>query len=114
MHREERATSYLTPPGAGSKGTETAETAFPFSTTSWYFLDEVDMQVADNTMVIVTKVIVAFGGSITDGTATTINGDDRWPDVFSRRLHADKLHPNRAGYAALGNAVDLEMVAGRR
>ena len=35
-----------------------------------------------------TKAIVAFGDSITDGTATTINGDDRWPDVLSRRLHA--------------------------
>ena len=32
--------------------------------------------------------IVAFGDSITDGTGTTINGDDRWPDVLSRRLHA--------------------------
>ena len=32
------------------------------------------------------KVIVAFGDSITDGTATTINGDDRWPDVLGRRL----------------------------
>src|SRR6201987_337331 len=32
--------------------------------------------------------IVAFGDSITDGTASTMNGDDRWPDVLSRRLHA--------------------------
>jgi lysophospholipase L1-like esterase len=73
----------VTAPGDGSKGREIAETAFPFSTTSWYFLDEVDMSVADHT-----KVIVAFGDSITDGTATTINGDDRWPDVLARRLHA--------------------------
>jgi len=34
-----------------------------------------------------TRVIVAFGDSITDGTASTMNGDDRWPDVLSRRLH---------------------------
>jgi lysophospholipase L1-like esterase len=26
----------------------------------------------------------------------------------------DKLHPNRAGYAAMGNAVDLEMITGAR
>ena len=26
--------------------------------------------------------------SITDGTASTLNGDDRWPDVLARRLHA--------------------------
>ena len=82
-HAKALTTSYLTAPGAGSKGGELAEAAFPYSTTSWYFLDEVDMRVADST-----KVIVAFGDSITDGTATTINGDDRWPDVMSRRLHA--------------------------
>ena len=35
-----------------------------------------------------TKVIVAFGDSITDGTASTMNGDDRWPNVLARRLAA--------------------------
>lgn len=82
-HAKALTTSYLTAPKAGSKGEDIAEAAFPFSTTSWYFLDEVDMLVADTT-----QVIVAFGDSITDGTNTTINGDDRWPDVLSRRLHA--------------------------
>jgi len=82
-HAKALTTSYLTAPGDGSKSSDTAETGFPFSTTSWYFLDEVDMSVADRT-----QLIVAFGDSITDGTGTTINGDDRWPDVLSRRLHA--------------------------
>jgi lysophospholipase L1-like esterase len=36
-----------------------------------------------------TKVIVAFGDSITDGTASTMNGDDRWPDVLARRLQRE-------------------------
>ena len=35
-----------------------------------------------------TRAVVAFGDSITDGTASTLNGDDRWPDVLARRLHA--------------------------
>jgi len=35
-----------------------------------------------------TRVVVAFGDSITDGTASTLNGDDRWPNALSRRLHA--------------------------
>src|SRR5262249_2462923 len=82
-HAKALQTSYLSPPGSGPKGGEEGETSFPFSTTSWYFLDEVDMNVADTG-----DVIVAFGDSITDGTASTINGDDRWPDVLSRRLHA--------------------------
>jgi lysophospholipase L1-like esterase len=82
-HAKSLTTSYVSPPGSGSKGQSESEGAFPFSTTSWYFLDEIDMLVADEA-----KVIVAFGDSITDGTATTINGDDRWPDVLSRRLRA--------------------------
>ena len=36
-----------------------------------------------------TRVIVCLGDSITDGTASTLNGDDRWTDVLSRRLHAE-------------------------
>lgn len=82
-HAKALQTSYVTPPGAGAKGQDEGESTFPLSTTSWYFLDEVDMLVPNQP-----KVIVAFGDSITDGTATTINGDDRWPDVLSRRLHA--------------------------
>src|SRR3954452_11229891 len=102
-HAKALTTSYVTAPGDGSKGRETSEAAFPFSTTSWYFMDEVDMNVADNT-----KVIIAFANSITDGTATTINGDDRWPDVLSRRLHA------RFGneYAVVNQGIGGNQVAG--
>ncbi len=82
-HAKALQTSYVTRPGAGSKGGDGSEAAFLFSTASWYFLDEVGMLVP-----VAPKVIVAFGDSITDGTGTTINGDDRWPDVLSRRLHA--------------------------
>jgi lysophospholipase L1-like esterase len=81
-HAKALQTSYLSPPGSGAKGAEDGEASFPFSTASWYFLDSVDMATTG------TKAIVAFGDSITDGTGTTINGDDRWPDVLSRRLHA--------------------------
>jgi lysophospholipase L1-like esterase len=35
-----------------------------------------------------TAVVACFGDSITDGTLSTLNGDDRWPDVLARRLHA--------------------------
>ncbi len=82
-HAKALQTSYVTPPGSGPKGQDEGESAIPFSTTSWYFLDEIDMNLATKA-----AVIVAFGDSITDGTGTTINGDDRWPDVLSRRLHA--------------------------
>src|SRR5262249_47308402 len=34
------------------------------------------------------QAVVALGDSITDGTLSTLNGDDRWPDVLARRLRA--------------------------
>jgi lysophospholipase L1-like esterase len=82
-HAKALTSSYVTPPGSGSKGMEAGEAAFRSSTTSWYFLDAVDMKVPSGA-----RVVVAFGDSITDGTGSTLNGDDRWPDVLSRRLHA--------------------------
>jgi lysophospholipase L1-like esterase len=81
-HAKALTTSYVTAPGAGAVAGDD-EAAFPFSTASWYFLDAVDMMAPADT-----KLIVAFGDSITDGTASTMNGEDRWPNVLSRRLHA--------------------------
>jgi lysophospholipase L1-like esterase len=81
-HAKALTTSYVTAPGAGAVAGE-GEAAFPFSTASWYFLDAVDMMAPTDT-----QLIVAFGDSITDGTASTMNGEDRWLNVLSRRLHA--------------------------
>ena len=83
-HAKALTTSYLSRPGAGAApaGDDT-EFGFPFTTTSWFFLDAVDMTAPQTT-----HAVVAFGDSITDGTASTLNGDDRWPDVLARRLHA--------------------------
>jgi lysophospholipase L1-like esterase len=94
-HAKALTTSYLTAPGDGSKGQMEDESAFPFTTTSWYFLDAVDMMVPS-----ATQVVVAFGDSITDGTASTLNGDDRWPNALSRRLHA--VYGNRVAVVNAG------------
>ena len=81
-HAKAMQSSYVTAPGAGSKGGDLSEAAFPFASASWYFLDAVDMAAPKGL-----AAIVAFGDSITDGTASTMNGDDRWPDVLARRLN---------------------------
>lgn len=81
-HAKALTTSFVTLPGGGSRGISEAETDFPFATASWYFLDAVDMMAPADT-----RLVVAFGDSITDGTASTMNGNDRWPDVLARRLH---------------------------
>lgn len=100
-HAKALTTSYVTRPGGGSTSADEREQAFPASTTSWFFLDAVDMRMPAGT-----RTIVAFGDSITDGTASTLNGDDRWPDVLSRRLHAlygDRVSVVNAGIG--GNRV---------
>ncbi|MEA2740412.1 MAG: hypothetical protein QOH05_3719, partial [Acetobacteraceae bacterium] len=94
-HAKALTTSYISPPGSGAKSGDEVEQGFPYSSTSWYFLDAVDMSAPAGT-----KAIVAFGDSITDGTASTINGDDRWPDVFARRMHA--MYGNREAVVNAG------------
>ena len=82
-HAKALTTSYLTAPGARAASADEGDGAFPFTTASWYFLDAIDVAAPPGT-----RLVVAFGDSITDGTDSTLNGDDRWPDVLSRRLHA--------------------------
>jgi len=96
-HAKALTSSYLTPPGAGSKGASDGVLDFPFSTASWYFLDAVDMASAPDT-----HMVVAFGDSITDGTASTLNGDDRWPDVLLQRLHAQGIRTVAIANAGIG------------
>jgi lysophospholipase L1-like esterase len=81
-HAKALTTSFVTAPDAGARGAAEEEASFPYPTASWFFLDAVDMMMPPDT-----RLVVAFGDSITDGTASTMNGDDRWPDVLARRLH---------------------------
>jgi lysophospholipase L1-like esterase len=81
-HAKALTTSYVTAPGGGSHGAEESDAAFPNTTTSWYFVDGVDVLAPE-----ATTVVACFGDSITDGTGSTLNGDDRWPDVLAQRLH---------------------------
>jgi lysophospholipase L1-like esterase len=102
-HAKALTTSFVTAPEAGATGALEEEEAFTYSTASWFFLDAVDMM-----MPAETALIVAFGDSITDGTASTMNGDDRWPDVLSRRLH--RAFGNR--FAVVNAGIGGNQVAG--
>ena len=82
-HAKAMTTSYISPPGSGAVSHDETDAAFPFSTTAWHFLDGFDIVAPGKTV-----VVAALGDSITDGTFSTMNGDDRWPDRLSRRLHA--------------------------
>jgi lysophospholipase L1-like esterase len=98
-HAKALTTSYVTAPGAGAVDSD-GEAAFPFSTASWYFLDALDMMASADT-----QLIVAFGDSITDGTASTMSGEDRWPNVLSRRLHAAGRNVSVVNAGIGGNQV---------
>jgi lysophospholipase L1-like esterase len=104
-HAKALQTSFVTPPRSGSKGASEDEAAFPYSTASWFFLDAVEMMAPADSF-----AIVAFGDSITDGTASTMNGDDRWPDVLSRRLQA--IYGNRV--AVVNSGIGGNQVVGPR
>ena len=81
-HAKAMTTNYVSNPGSGSFGKQEDDKNLPNSTTSWYFIDALDMLAPAET-----QLVVALGDSITDGTSSTINGDDRWPDVLARRMH---------------------------
>ena len=82
-HAKALTTSYLSRPGAGAKGQTGGRVRIPVHHHLLVFPRRRGRDGAADT-----RVIVAFGDSITDGTASTLNGDDRWPNALSRRLHA--------------------------
>ncbi len=53
------------------------------TTPSWFFLERVEVTAAPQVGAIVT-----FGDSITDGTRSTANTNNRWPDHLAKRLLA--------------------------
>ncbi len=62
------------------------------------------------------RAIVAFGDSITDGSASTVNANARWPDVLSRRLKdagisAAVLNQGIAGNRVLSDGAGISALA---
>lgn len=55
----------------------------------WYQLSGISVSAAAGA-----RAIVALGDSITDGHASTTNGNDRWPDILAERLRADPATAN--------------------
>ena len=51
------------------------------------------------------RTIIAFGDSITDGTASTVNANKRWPDVLAERLAAADFARPISNQAIAGNRI---------
>jgi lysophospholipase L1-like esterase len=99
-HSGANQTSFITAQGSGDHTWDVDGFAYEYTTTSWFFVETVDVRAEPDTV-----VICAFGDSITDGTHTTLNINDRWMNVLSRRLHN-----------AYGNKISIvnEAIGGNR
>ncbi|MGE5293117.1 MAG: SGNH/GDSL hydrolase family protein [Micromonosporaceae bacterium] len=89
-HADAQQTNYVSTPG--DYADSESGSAFTTTTQSWYFLDDVDVQVSPRTK----GTIVAFGDSITDGFASTAGANARWPNDLARRILAGppgQVHP---------------------
>jgi len=84
---------------ASTTGDFTAAIDLPVASTitTWYWLSGVE--VLGNAR---QRAVVAFGDSITEGFASTTDGNARWPDVLARRLHAQR---RTADVAVLNEAI---------
>ncbi|MEJ2007425.1 MAG: SGNH/GDSL hydrolase family protein [Acidobacteriota bacterium] len=76
-HPGSRATSYLV------HGDHVSAASLPHATTfdHWFNISGVDVMAPAGA-----EAVVTLGDSITDGHASTTNGNDRWPDDLARRL----------------------------
>jgi len=80
-HNNARTTSFLTASGSGDHTRDEASTAFTTTTTEMLFTSAIDVSSDAR------SAVVFLGDSITDGTATTTDGHDRWHDIlYLRRL----------------------------
>jgi lysophospholipase L1-like esterase len=77
-HPEAASTNYY---ASGDAASDTTETPYTNTDSSWYFLSGVD--VLNHS---VAGAVVTFGPSTTDGTASTSDADKRYPDDLARRL----------------------------
>jgi lysophospholipase L1-like esterase len=79
-HFESRQTSYISP-----AGDFTASAVMPVAATTvaWFWLAGVEVMASKQT-----GAVVAFGESITDGSQSTVDANNRWTDDLARRLTA--------------------------
>jgi lysophospholipase L1-like esterase len=78
-HQVANQTSFLSPDG--DHAADESGTAFTQRTTSWHYVSAVDVRGGP-----AFGSVVMLGDSITDGNASTVNTNRRWPDFLSRRL----------------------------
>ena len=94
VHFDAVATTYMSGDG---DFTAAASIPSPKTSTSRYFLDEVDVEAAGQPAAVVT-----LGDSITDGYHSQVDANHRWPDRLAERLAA---RPNAAPVGVVNAGV---------
>ena len=95
MHNASFQTNYISETG-NHVGKATLPTVATMQ--SWFFLSRVEVLAPE-----ATQVLVAFGDSITDGTRSTPDTNNRWPDLLVARMQAQPS-PRRMGVLNAGIA----------
>jgi lysophospholipase L1-like esterase len=117
LHNAALQTSYVS-----TAGNYSASASLPLqrSIATWPFLSEVDVSGAYSGL-SASNAVVAFGDSITDGQASTANGNRRWPDLLARRLQLELGVAGNIGVANRGISANSllkdypdAMLAGQR
>ncbi|MGZ8462724.1 MAG: GDSL-type esterase/lipase family protein [Candidatus Deferrimicrobiaceae bacterium] len=99
-HGTAKQTSYISAPSAGDLTAATMMPGGTTITTSWYFLNTVEVLASEQT-----GAIVALGDSLTDANVSTQDMNFRWPYELARRLNA-KYSKNPMGVLDHGTGGD--------
>jgi lysophospholipase L1-like esterase len=103
FHNGANQTSYVS-----ATGNQVGQAAFQSAaiTRSWFLLSRVEVVAPART-----TAVAAFGDSITDGTRSTPDTNNRWPDHLARRLASQGSTVALMNVAIAGNRVLSEGVA---
>ncbi len=97
IHQLGVSTTYISPPGDF-----TASAVMPVATTSLsrYLLAEVEVRRSAGV------VLVTLGDSITDGFASTVDANRRWPDFLAERLRSQQMaDPNMKPVSVVNEGI---------
>ncbi|MGO1052331.1 SGNH/GDSL hydrolase family protein [Crossiella sp. CA198] len=112
-HRAAYAHNHL---AAGDQSGALDPAVFTRSTTSWYFLSDVEVDAPGG-------AVVAFGDSITDGAGSAVGANHRWPDRLAARdrrlgvvnagISGNKVLVDNPGYGPAGISRAQRDIANR-
>ena len=91
-----RATAYI---AAGDQTAAGAMEDVDTSSTARYFLSGIEVEAPG------ASTLVTLGDSITDGYGSTVDGNDRWPDILAERLSAADMKIGVVDAGISGNRV---------